>query len=109
MPIRLSRTKWRRDAEEVTPLSPDAPTVGAATCAGANTAAVDNEPPAPPFLSLREAAGWLCVSLSTLKRTIAKGDLSTVCVGKRRKVPASYLAAYVAKDILLPEQVIGPD
>jgi excisionase family DNA binding protein len=67
---------------------------------------VDNEPPAPPFLSLREAAEWLCVSLPTLKRTIAKGDLSTVRVGARRKVPANYLATYVAKDILLPEQVI---
>ena len=36
------------------------------------------------------------VSLSTLKRTIAKGELATVRVGKHRKVPASYLAAYVA-------------
>ena len=87
-------------------MSPDGPTAGASTCPGANTAAVDNEPPAPPFLSLREAAEWLCISLSSLKRIIAKGDLSTVQVGKRRKVPASYLAAYVTKDILLPEQVI---
>ena len=87
-------------------MSPDGPTAGASTRPEANTAAVDNEPPAPPFLSLREAAEWLCVSLPTLKRTIAKGDLNTVRVGKRRKVPASYLAAYVAKDILLPEQVI---
>jgi excisionase family DNA binding protein len=67
---------------------------------------VDNEPPAPPFLSLREAAEWLCVSLPTLNRTIAKGGLSTVRVGARRKVLANYLAAYVAKDILRPEQVI---
>jgi excisionase family DNA binding protein len=61
--------------------------------------------PGTPFLSLREAGDWLCVSLSTMNRMIAKGDLATVRVGKHRKVPASYLAAYVAKDILLPEQV----
>jgi excisionase family DNA binding protein len=109
MLIRLSRTKCHRDTAEITPVSPDVPTAGASTCPGANTAAVDNEPPAPPILSLREAADWLCVSLPTLKRTIAKGDLNTIRVGKRRKVPASYLAAYVAKDILLPEQVIGLD
>jgi excisionase family DNA binding protein len=60
----------------------------------------------PPFLSLREAAGWLCVSLPTLKRTIAKDDLRTVRVGKHRKVPASYLAANVVKDILLPDQAV---
>jgi hypothetical protein len=46
------------------------------------------------------------VSLPTLKRTIARGDLRTGRVGKHRKVPASYLAAYVAKDILLPDQVV---
>jgi excisionase family DNA binding protein len=68
--------------------------------------------PAPPFLSLREAADWLCVSISTLKRLIAKGDLSTIRVGARRKIPASALAAYVARDIILPSQVIdilGPE
>ena len=58
----------------------------------------------PPFLSLREAADWLCVSLSTLKRLIAKGELSTVRVGARQKVPANHLAAYIAKDVLLPSQ-----
>ena len=42
-----------------------------------------------------------------MKRTIAKGDLATVRVGKHRKVPASYLAAYVAKDVLLPDQVVS--
>jgi hypothetical protein len=35
---------------------------------------------------------------------IAKGDLATVRVGRLRKIPANYLAAYVARDILLPEQ-----
>jgi excisionase family DNA binding protein len=58
---------------------------------------------APPFLSFREAADWLCVSLSTLQRMIAKGDLSAIRVGKRRKIPAGCLAAYVARDILIPK------
>jgi excisionase family DNA binding protein len=61
---------------------------------------------APPFLSLREAAEWLCVSISTLKRMIAKGELIAVHVGKRRKVPASVLTAYITKDVLFPSQVI---
>ena len=64
--------------------------------------------PAPPFLSLPEAADWLCVSVSTLKRLIAKGDLTTIRVGARQKIPASHLEAYVAKDILLPSQVVDP-
>ena len=58
----------------------------------------------PPFLSLREAADWLCVSLSTLKRLIAKGELSTVRVGARQKIFANQLSAYIAKDVLLPSQ-----
>lgn len=65
--------------------------------------------PASPFLSLRQAADWLCVSRSTLKRMIAKDELFTVRVGERRKVSAAALAAYVAKDILLPEQVVGSE
>ena len=102
MPIQLRRSKCRPD-----------PTVGApvpnsaAAFAAATPAAVEPEPPRPPFLSLREAADWLCVSLSTMKRTIAKGHIATVRVGKHRKVPASYLAAYVAKDVLLPHQVVS--
>jgi excisionase family DNA binding protein len=67
-----------------------------------------DQQPAPPFLSLTAAADWLCVSVSTLKRMIAKGELTTVRVGARQKIPASQLAAYVAKDILLPSQVTDP-
>jgi excisionase family DNA binding protein len=58
--------------------------------------------PAPPFLSLRAAAEWLCVSLSTLKRLVARGEFIAVRVGKRRKIPAGSLAAYVSKDLLIP-------
>lgn len=61
--------------------------------------------PGPPFLSLRESAKWLCVSLSTVKRMITRGELIAVRVGARRKIPACHLAAYVARDILLPSQV----
>ena len=64
--------------------------------------------PSPPFLSLTEAADWLCVSVSTLKRLIAKGYLTTIRVGARQKIPAGHLEAYVAKDILLPSQVTDP-
>ena len=64
-------------------------------------------PPAPPFLSLRESADWLCISIATLKRLIAKGKLVTVRVGARQKIPASHLEAYITKDILLPEQVLS--
>lgn len=58
----------------------------------------------PPYLSLREAAEWLCVSLSTIKRMVARGTLSTVRIGERKKVPANVLEAYVARDILIPNQ-----
>jgi hypothetical protein len=44
--------------------------------------------------------------VTTLNRMIARGDLTTVRVGKLRKIPAGYLAAYIAKDVLKPEQVI---
>ena len=57
----------------------------------------DQAGPAPPFLSLREAADWLCVSRSTLKRMIAQGLLPTIRIGRRRKIPANALSAYVAK------------
>lgn len=107
MSIRLRRAAVARGATEFVPASPSAcaPEM-MSTAPVAVSAAAEAGLPGPPFLSLREAADWLDVSLSTLNRMIAKGDLATVRVGKRRKVPASYLAAYVAKDILLPEQAI---
>ena len=58
----------------------------------------------PPYLSLREAAEWLCISLSTIKRMVARGTLSTVRIGERNKVPANVLEAYVARDVLIPSQ-----
>lgn len=106
MPIRLTRAAVARGATEFVPASPSACAPEMSTAPVAVSAAAEAGLPGPPFLSLREAADWLDVSLSTLNRMIAKGDLATVRVGKRRKVPASYLAAYVAKDILLPEQAI---
>jgi excisionase family DNA binding protein len=106
MPIRLSRTQRATGQGEIVPPVPNAPAQDA--CAPATHHPVEQAaelPPAPPFLSLREAADWLCVSLPTLKRMIGNGELRAVRVGARRKVPASYLSAYVARDILLPSEV----
>jgi excisionase family DNA binding protein len=105
MPILLRRLKpsWGSATAAAVSTHANGPAIPAP--AGPNPAARSAEPPGSPFLSLREAADWLCVSLPTLKRIIAKGDLGTVRVGKHRKVPTSYLATYVAKDILLPDQV----
>ena len=62
--------------------------------------------PTPPFLSLREAADWLCVSSSTLKRMITQGLLPTIRIGRRRKIPANALSAYVTKDLTFPDEVV---
>jgi excisionase family DNA binding protein len=106
MPITLRR-KPAPEAHEAVALP--APDVAVPNSPAPATAHPDlpggEQQPVPPFLSLREAADWLCVSISTLKRLIAKGDLSTVRVGARRKIPANVLEAYVARDILLPCQV----
>jgi excisionase family DNA binding protein len=65
--------------------------------------------PAPPFLSLREAADWLGVSISTLKRLVAKRALRTLRIGARRNIPGSELNAYVTQDVLFPDQIKDPD
>jgi excisionase family DNA binding protein len=65
---------------------------------------------AGPFLSIREAAAWLCVSTSTVKRMLAGGDLQAVRIGKRRKLSADTLTAHVTKNILIPrpdDSVLG--
>lgn len=95
--------------DEISRLVSDVSPAGLATPAQDGDPTQAMSPPAPPFLSLREAADWLCVSLSTLKRLIGKGALGTLRVGGRRKIPASFLAAYVARDILLPDQVKDKD
>ncbi len=93
--------------------SPAMPAVATAdSVAPAPAIAITPDTPQPPFLSLPEAAEWLCVSRSTIKRLIAQGDLAAVRVGARRKIPASSLSAYVKKDILIPSEVmetISPD
>ena len=107
MPVRVIRAS-ERHIDEVLRILPDEDAAetsgGPEPCSTAtDVTATDVEVPAPPFLSLGDAADWLCVSLSTLKRLVARGELGTVLVGKRRRIPASLLAAYIAKDILLPE------
>jgi excisionase family DNA binding protein len=110
MPIRVRRTpNAERQLADIADPAPEAPVPELSLAPP--TATTDQgaaQQPAPPFLSLTEAADWLCVSVSTLKRLIAKGDLTTIRVGARQKIPASHLEAYVAKDILLPSQVTDP-
>ena len=93
-----ARPKKRNGPEEaglpvlITPVGvPQGPAVNA------GDRGIDQPGHVPPFLSLRQAADWLCVSISTLKRLIANGELSTIKVGARRKIPANHLAAYVAR------------
>jgi excisionase family DNA binding protein len=110
MPIRLNRKPATPSLEDITRLLPDESAAQAspeATSGSDPTAAGPS--PSPPFLSLRQTADWLCVSLSTVKRLIAKGELTSVRVGARRKIPSSQLTAYVAKDILLPDQIKDKD
>lgn len=56
----------------------------------------------PAMLSLDEAAAWLGVSKSTVKRLLARGDLVAVRVGARRKIAADTLAAYLRRGIADP-------
>jgi excisionase family DNA binding protein len=50
--------------------------------------------PSPPFLSLTEAAAWLGISLSTVKRLVDRRELAAVRIGARRKIPLSELKNY---------------
>jgi hypothetical protein len=34
---------------------------------------------------------------------VTRGEFTAIRVGNRRKIPANYLAAYVGKDVLIPE------
>jgi excisionase family DNA binding protein len=105
MPIRIRRPAQGLSLEDSLLLAPEVSADPSALVPAPLDEQVPAQQPAPPFLSLREAADWLCVSISTLKRLIANGALSTIRVGARRKIPASALEAYVARDILLPSQV----
>jgi excisionase family DNA binding protein len=106
MRIRLSHAQRATGQGEIVPSVPDASAQDVCVPVTDHPAGQTAEPPpAPPFLSLRDAADWLCVSLPTLKRMIANAELRAVRVGARRKIPASYLSAYVARDILLPSEV----
>ena len=55
---------------------------------------------APPFLALGAAAEWLDVSLSTLKRMVSRGDLATVRIGERRKIPLATLNNYALAKLI---------
>ena len=107
MPIRLKRRVRLSSLVEITRLLPDTPTSTEPESPIKDCAPANAQPSVlSPFLSIREAAEWLCVSRSTLKRLINSGDLTTVRVGKRRKISAASLSVYVTKDIVLPENVL---
>ena len=58
--------------------------------------------PGSPFLTIAEAAHWLGVSVSTVKRLIAKGELVAVRIGGRRKIPNTSLMSYVTSECDVP-------
>jgi excisionase family DNA binding protein len=104
--MRSDRGAAQSSIEEITGLLPDVGSPEPSVQLNENCVLVSGESlVASPFLSLREAADWLCVSRSTLKRLVAKGELSTIRVGKRQKISASCLTAYVTRDVLLPETI----
>ena len=110
MPIRLPQ-KPRRSLEEMLRLVPDAsPPTRAPEADPATPVAVLDAPPdpepTPPFLSLKDAAEWLGVSMSTLTRMLRRGTLQAIRIGARRRLPANYLSAYLARDIITPNQII---
>ena len=65
--------------------------------------------PGSPFLSIAEAAHWLGVSVSTVKRLIRRGELITVQIGARRKIPNTSLMSYVTRGVMFPEIVVSND
>jgi excisionase family DNA binding protein len=112
MPIKLRCTPRAECCQDTALPAADKPVLDASEPTTSHHDGLDDELPAPPFVSLRESADWLCVSISTLKRLVANGELSTIRVGARQKIPANHLAAYIARDILLPSQIIdtvGPE
>ena len=105
MPIRLKRNLTTSTLEEISRLLPEESHPESPAAAPDPVPPSAEPPPSPPFLSLREAADWLCVSLSTVKRLLAKGELTSVRIGARQKIPSNQLTVYITKDILLPDQI----
>ena len=65
--------------------------------------------PGSPFLSIAEAAHWLGVSVSTVKRLIRRGELTTVQIGARRKIPNTSLMSYVTRGVMFPDVAVSND
>lgn len=60
-------------------------------------ARTDQDPPAPDrLLSVDEAAGMLGLGRSALYGEVASGRLRTMKIGRRRLVPSSAIAAFIA-------------
>ena len=100
MPIRLPR-KPTRSLDDMLRLASEASGVQEPSAAASSVNGAE-----PPLLSLKDAADWLCVSMSTLNRMLRRGDLAAIRVGAHRKIPSSYLSAYLAKNVITPSQVI---
>ena len=105
-PVRLKRNVTSSSLEEISRLLPEDSHPELSPAAAWNPVSSSPAPSSnPPFLSLREAANWLCVSLSRVKRLLARGELASVRIGARQKIPSSELTVYISKDILLPDQI----
>jgi excisionase family DNA binding protein len=74
-----ARPSWRQFRTVVSELSP------AANIAD-QTIAPRHEVSPSPLLSLKDAAAHLGISVDTLKRMMAKGQIKSVLIGKRRKI-----------------------
>jgi excisionase family DNA binding protein len=106
LPMRPIRATAASSIDEIARLLPDERHSAPPLQMSANCDPEKVEPlPPSPFLSLREAAEWLCVSKSTVKRLIAKGELTAIRIGKRQRISAECLSTYVTRDILLPDAV----
>jgi excisionase family DNA binding protein len=70
--------------------------------ADADAPAAPAGPTPPTLLSLDEAAAWLSVSKSTVKRLLDRGDLVAIRVGRRRKISADTLADYLRRGLADP-------
>lgn len=60
--------------------------------------------PEPTCFSLKDAATRLGVSLSTMKRMVAEGEIQTATIGKREMIPLSELTRVSTPDTQRPAQ-----
>ena len=71
--------------------------------------AVTSVVPVSGFLSIAEAAHWLSVSASTVEQLVRKGELITVQIDERYKIPNTALFAYFARTVMFAEVIMSKD